>query len=59
MWGNILVRAWNSPAPADNPATPIPENRFCDGQPVPVGFEGMHVFDISNISNPHWSARWS
>jgi hypothetical protein len=52
VWGNILVRAWNSPAPADNPATPIQENRFCDGQPVPVGFEGMHIFDISNISDP-------
>jgi hypothetical protein len=53
VWGDILVRAWNSPAPADNPDTPtIAENRFCDGQPVPVGFEGMHVFDISDISNP-------
>jgi len=52
VWGDILVRAWNSPAPADNPDTPIAENRFCDGQPVPVGFEGMHIFDISDISNP-------
>ena len=24
VWGDILVRAWNSPAPADNPATPTP-----------------------------------
>jgi hypothetical protein len=52
VWGDILVRAWNSPAPADNPATPLPENRFCDGQPVPVGFEGVHVFDISDLSDP-------
>jgi hypothetical protein len=52
VWGNILVRAWNSPAPADDPATPIQENRFCDGQPVPVGFEGMHIFDISDINDP-------
>jgi hypothetical protein len=52
VWGNILVRAWNSPAPADDPATPVQENRFCDGQPVPVGFEGMHIFDISDLSNP-------
>jgi hypothetical protein len=52
VWGNILVRAWNSPAPADDPATPAPENRFCDGQPVPVGFEGVHVFDISDRSDP-------
>jgi hypothetical protein len=43
VWGNILVRAWNSPAPA---------GRFCDGQPVPVGFEGMHIFDISNLEDP-------
>jgi hypothetical protein len=52
VWGDILVRAWNTPAPADDPATPAPENRFCDGQPVPVGFEGVHIFDISNLSDP-------
>jgi len=52
VWQTILVRAWNSPAPADNPATPEPENRFCDGTPVPVGFEGVHVFDISNLADP-------
>ena len=43
VWGDILVRAWNSPAPA---------GRFCDGQPVPVGFEGMHIWDISNLADP-------
>lgn len=43
VWQNIVVRAWNSPAPA---------GRFCDGQPVPVGFEGVHVFDISNPADP-------
>ena len=37
VWGDILVRAWNTAAPA---------GRFCDGQPVPVGFEG-------------WSAKWN
>jgi LVIVD repeat len=52
VWGDILVRAWNSPAPADDPATPVQENRFCDGRPVPVGFEGMHIFDISNPKDP-------
>jgi hypothetical protein len=52
VWRNILVRAWNSPAPADDPATPVRENRFCDGEPVPEGFEGVHVFDISNRSDP-------
>ena len=43
VWGDILVRAWNSPAPA---------GRFCDGQPVPVGFEGMHIWNISNLADP-------
>jgi hypothetical protein len=43
VWENIVVRAWNSPAPA---------GRFCDGVPVPVGFEGMHIFDWSDPENP-------
>ncbi|MGH3034927.1 MAG: LVIVD repeat-containing protein [Gaiellaceae bacterium] len=43
VWGDILIRSWNSPAPA---------GRFCDGQPVPVGFEGFHIFDISNLQDP-------
>src|SRR5262245_25668024 len=43
VWGDVLVRAWNSPAPA---------GRFCDGQPVPVGFEGMDIFDISSLDDP-------
>jgi hypothetical protein len=43
IWENILVRAWNSPAPA---------NSTCDGDPVPEGFEGIHIFDVSNPLNP-------
>ncbi len=48
VWGNILVRSWNSPAPA---------GATCDGEPVlpgvfPGGWEGLHVFDISNLSDP-------
>src|SRR5919108_887650 len=43
VWGNILVRAWNAPK-----STP----RDCDGTTVPAGFEGMHIFDISNLANP-------
>jgi hypothetical protein len=43
IWENILVRAWNSPAP---------EGVTCDGQEVPAGFEGVHVFDISNPQDP-------
>lgn len=43
VWENIVVRSWNSPAP---------EGRFCDGEPVPVGFEGLHIWDISDLENP-------
>jgi LVIVD repeat len=43
VWDDILVRSWNSAAPA---------GRFCDGEPVPVGFEGLHIFDISDLSDP-------
>ncbi len=43
VWENILVRSWNSPASA---------GLQCDGQAVPVGFEGLHIFDISNLNDP-------
>jgi hypothetical protein len=43
VYGDILVRSWNSPAPA---------GATCDGQPVPTGFEGLHIFDISDLSDP-------
>lgn len=43
VWDNILVRSWNSPKA---------EDRLCDGQVVPAGFEGLHVFDISNLDDP-------
>jgi hypothetical protein len=43
VYGDILVRSWNSPAPA---------GATCDGQPVPTGFEGLHIFDISDSSDP-------
>jgi hypothetical protein len=43
VWGDVLVRSWNSPAPA---------GATCDGQPVAEGFEGLHVFDISDIRDP-------
>ncbi len=44
VWDDILVRSWNS-ANTSPTAT-------CDGDPVPPGFEGLHVFDISNQQNP-------
>jgi hypothetical protein len=43
VWGHLLIRSWNSPAPA---------GVTCDGQPVPEGFEGVHVFDIGNLRDP-------
>jgi hypothetical protein len=43
VYKDVLVRAWN--APKDEP-------RNCDGTTVPPGFEGMHIFDISNRKDP-------
>ena len=43
VWEDVLVRSWNSPAGM---------GATCDGQTVPEGFEGLHVFDISNLDDP-------
>jgi len=43
VWEDVLVRSWNSPA--------IP-SATCDGQAVPAGFEGLHIFDISDLADP-------
>lgn len=43
LWDDVLVRSWNSPAPSGT---------TCDGQPVPSGFEGLHIFDISDVRDP-------
>ena len=43
VWDDILVRSWNSPATATS---------SCDGQLVGAGFEGLHVFDISDPADP-------
>jgi hypothetical protein len=54
VWGDspdrpdLLVRSYNTPAPA---------GVTCDGQPIPVGFEGVHVFDLSNFGNPQLVAQ--
>jgi hypothetical protein len=42
-WGNLVVRSWNSPATSTS---------SCDGELVGTGFEGLHVFDVSNPANP-------
>jgi hypothetical protein len=43
VWEDILLRSYNAPAPA---------GALCDGEPIAEGFEGIHVFDISDLSNP-------
>lgn len=43
VWEHVLVRSWNSPASS---------SATCDGETVPQGFEGLHVFDISNVEDP-------
>jgi hypothetical protein len=60
VWENIVVRSWNTPA---GTAGPFGAGTTCDDQPVPpgavpgVGFEGLHVFDISDESNPELVAQ--
>jgi hypothetical protein len=44
VWNNILVRSWNSPAPAGG--------AMCGGIVTPAGQEGLHIFDISNPTSP-------
>ena len=43
VWGDVLVRTWN---------TKRSEDRTCGGTIVPAGFEGVHVWDISDPANP-------
>jgi hypothetical protein len=43
VWEDLLVRSWNSAA------TP---GATCDGDLLVPGFEGLHIFDISNPANP-------
>ncbi|MGH3711882.1 MAG: LVIVD repeat-containing protein [Micromonosporaceae bacterium] len=43
VWDSILVRSWNTKKTVD---------RDCDGVTVPAGWEGVHVFDVSNPSDP-------
>jgi hypothetical protein len=49
VWGDILVRSWNTPA-----GTPglFGAGTTCDGHDVPIGFEGLHIFDVSDVTDP-------
>jgi hypothetical protein len=44
VWRDVLVRSWNSPAPATGAA--------CGGVAVPPFQEGLHVFDVSDRRHP-------
>ena len=55
IWEDLLIRTWDAPAGATavcgemedpmNPGTMIP-------RPVPLGFEGLHFFDVSDPTDP-------
>jgi hypothetical protein len=47
VYKNILVRSWDSPVSANGATT-----QSCGGQLVGQGFEGIHIFDISDPENP-------
>jgi hypothetical protein len=44
VYGDILVRAWNSPVGSAGSS--------CGGTPLAPGFEGLNIFDISNELAP-------
>jgi hypothetical protein len=41
VWENILVRAWDAA-----------QNALCGGVSTGTGFEGIHIFDVSDPRNP-------
>lgn len=43
VFENVLVRSWN---------TKRADARICGDSIVPAGFEGVHVFDVSDPANP-------
>jgi hypothetical protein len=49
VWEDIVIRSWNTAAGTPGP---FGAGLTCDGQPVPAGFEGVHIFDISDLGNP-------
>ena len=42
VWGNVLVRSWDA----------VGNGQTCAGETVPQGFEGLHVFDVSDPAAP-------
>lgn len=49
VYGDVLVRSWNDPAGTPGP---FGSGLTCDGEPVAEGWEGVHVFDISDLHDP-------
>jgi hypothetical protein len=47
VYGNILVRSWDSAVQPSGAAT-----QSCGGTLVGQGFEGIHIFDITDPANP-------
>ena len=45
VYGNLVIRSWDAEASASS---------TCAGQLVGQGFEGIHIFDISNPSEPQF-----
>ena len=48
VYGNILVRSWDSPSAA------TPRARRAPASASAQGFEGIHIFDISNPAEPEF-----
>ena len=48
VYRNLLVRSWDAPASG---------TARCDGQLVGAGWEGVHVFDVSNPTDPQLVAQ--
>jgi hypothetical protein len=44
VWNNVLVRTWD--------ANTTNTSFTCGGEPVPLSFEGLHFFDVSNPAEP-------
>jgi hypothetical protein len=43
IWEDLLVRSWDAPAG---------DTSTCGGAPVKAGFEGLHLFDVSDPAAP-------
>lgn len=55
VWENLLVRTWDVAAFFETGPPPVLPT--CDGAPVVPGFEGLHVFDITDPTDPSLVAQ--